>query len=54
MGLGLRCAARDKVLSVWLYDREADKTIWKVDLPSDKASGAYEWYDLGECYATKT
>ena len=36
------------VLSVWFYDREANKTIWKVDIPTDKATGAYEWYDLGE------
>jgi hypothetical protein len=33
---------------VWFYDREANKTIWKVDIPTDKATGAHEWYDLGE------
>ncbi len=37
-----------KVLSVRLFDRASKKDILKFDLSSDKATGAYEWYDIGE------
>ena len=31
-----------------LRDREAKKELWTFVLSADKATGAYEWHDLGE------
>ena len=40
--------AGGKILSVGVRDRETKKDIWAFDLSSDKATGEYEWYDVGE------
>ena len=40
--------AGGKLLSVALFDRESKKIVWTFDLPVEKASGKYEWYDVGE------
>jgi hypothetical protein len=40
--------AGGKLLSVALFDRESKKIVWTFDLPVEKASGEYEWYDVGE------
>ena len=37
-----------RVLAVGLFDRTAKKDAFIFDLLSGKATGAYEWYDLGE------
>ena len=37
-----------RILSMGLRDREAKKELWTFVLSADKATGAYEWHDLGE------
>ena len=37
-----------RILSMGLRDCEAKKELWTFVLSADKATGAYEWHDLGE------
>ena len=43
-----RASKGGRILSMGLRDRVARKELWTFALLADKATGAYEWYDLGE------